>query len=479
MGSIYVISITAFFGLMFVVAFIAARKVDNAEDFIIAGRGLGYGVLIATLIATWFGAGSLTVSANAIAAEGLRLTALEPFGVGACLLIAGWFYAKRLWQAKVLTLADLMRKYFGPTTEALQIIYSISYFGWIAVQLMAIGNIFELVFGLESSISIVTVSIVLTLYTLLGGMWSVALTDMVQVTILIIGLCILTIKVVLASGAETVFAGVAQLFGQLSPEHQVWIPLDSLPEFNYWLGLFIVGALGNLATQDFLQRIFAAKSPSIAARSCVIAGSVYILIAMMPVVLGVAGRVLLPEEQWDSVIPMLTQHFLSPELSVIFFLTLIAAITSTVDSAMLGPASVFAQNFLRYRFPSTSTLRLTRYCVLLVAVCSTALALSETNAIDLLQSSYSLGIPPLVILSFGLYQKTTYALPAIVTAVLGLLVWGYDMINLLAPGLLPVLFDESLLPLPLTILLISVLTYGVLHALSDRYGSTAPVKSPT
>ncbi|NIB39872.1 sodium:solute symporter [Pseudomaricurvus alkylphenolicus] len=463
MQFVYAAALTTFFVVMFLVALWAKERVKDAEDFIVAGRGLSSWVLMATLVATWFGAGSLSVSADMVRNEGLRVTALEPFGVGVCLILAGWIYARPMWEEKVLTLADVIRRRFGATAEFFQVIYNISYFGWIAVQLLAIGNIVHMAFGLDVSTSLILVTGLLTAYTLLGGMWSVALTDAVQVLLLILGLVVLSFNVLTALGSGSLLTGLDQLFLIEDKAYTTWIPTERLSEFNYWLGLFLVGSLGNIASQDLMQRIFAARTPDIAVRACVNSGMIYIVIALLPVMLGMAARVMLPEVS-EGVIPALAEKFLSPALSVIFILTLTAAITSTVDSALLGPASTFAQNLLRRRVPERiSTLSLTRYCVVFVAVSSAALALSGTSAIDLLQSSFALGIPPLVILTFGIYQKQTYPAPAIVTSVLGLLVWGYDLVSLLAGWKSET--EASLIPMPLLMLIGSVAVYWITHSL--------------
>lgn len=461
MQSIYAISLTVFFVVMFLVALWARSRVNDAEDFIVAGRGLSLWVLMGTLIATWFGAGSLSVSADMVWEQGLRITALEPFGVGVCLILAGLIYARPMWEAKVLTLADVIRNHFGATAEFFQVIYNISYFGWIAVQLLAIGNIVHTAFDLDLSTSLILVTAILTAYTLLGGMWSVALTDAVQVSMLIIGLILLTLNVLAALGGGEIIPGLEIAFTRHPPEYLVWIPADKLSEFNYWLGLFIVGSLGNIASQDLMQRIFAARSPEIAVRACVGSGVIYIVIAMMPVIVGMAGKILLPDAG-SGIVPALAEQFLSPVMSVVFMLTLTAAITSTVDSALLGPASTFAQNLLRHHISErVSTLTLTRYSVVGVALGSASLALSGTSAIDLLQSSFALGIPPLVILTFAIYQKNTYGPAAVTTSVLGLIVWGYDLVLMLAGG--ESLGENSLLPMPLLMLVMSVVVYLLTH----------------
>jgi len=462
--STYAIVLVIFFVGTFFLALWAKSKVSDAEDFIVAGRSLSTPLVMGTLIATWFGAGSLSISADAVYQEGLVITGLEPFGVGLCLIIAGLFYAHRVWQEKVLTLADIIRSRFGKTAEFLQVIYNVSYFGWIAVQLLAIGHIIELAFGLDATTSIILVTVLLVIYTILGGMWSVAITDIVQVSMLIVGLFILTGSVFGALGDGNVATGFARLFEQSDPAMLVWIPTESLQAFNYWLGLFLVGALGSLASQDVMQRIFASKSAEVASRACVYSGCIYIGIAILPVFLGMAAKLLLPPEITHAVITELAKQFLSPAMSVVFMLTLTAAITSTVDSALLGPASTLSQNLFRHWFKGISTLTLTRFAVVLVAVGSASLALSGTRAIDLLQSSYTLGIPPLVVLTFALYRKKHHALSAVMTFTMGLAVWSYDMVMLLMPESFPDgnIFDRYM-PLPLTVLILSVLSYLLCH----------------
>ncbi len=463
--SVYLYTLTTFFIVMMVIAFWARRKVNNVEDFVIAGRQLTVPLLSGTLIATWFGAGSLSVSADTIFNYGLPMTALEPLGLGFCLIFAGCFFARRIWPLQVLTLADIIRLRFGVIAEKLEVIISIAYLGWIAVQLLAIGHIIELVFGFDATTSIIVVTLLLTSYTLLGGMWSVTLTDLVQVSLLVIGLVVLCSNILTSLGQGSSVEGFSYLLKHSDPEALVLIPTEKLADFQYWLSLFILGSLGNVASQDLTQRILAAKSPSTAVNACLLSGTAYILIASIPVVIGLAGRLLLnnpddPQTYVEGIVPLLANEFLSPWMSVIFLLTMTAAITSSVDSALLAPASIFAQNFLKDILGSRfSTLTLTRFAIVAVACASAVLALSGAHAMDLLQSSYLLGLTPLVVLAFGLYQRRTYALPAIVTLSLGLFMWFYHMAHLLFPAQIDELPLHGWLPLPLSVLLLTIAIY--------------------
>src|SRR5690554_4432425 len=107
----------AYVGVMFVIGSIAQRWIRTVDDFNVAGRRLGLGLAWATLLATWFGAGTLLTQADEVRNEGLHKAALDPWGAGVCLVIAGLFFARPLWEMKLLTLPDFFRRRFGPAAE--------------------------------------------------------------------------------------------------------------------------------------------------------------------------------------------------------------------------------------------------------------------------------------------------------------------------------------------------------------------------
>ncbi len=422
------LALGGFFAVLFALAFWASRRIETEEDFIVAGRSMPGWISFSTLLATWFGAGSLLISADAVHAEGVIVTALEPFGVAACLILASLFLVKRLRRENALTIADIIRSRFGRVSEVLLTVYSFSYIGWIAAQLMGLGGMVHIFLDIDLTTAILVVAVVLTIYTMMGGMWSVAITDVLQLALLAAGLVYLSVSVFSVLGEGSVIRGVDAIFTRTEPAYLDWIPTGNLDQFVYWLGLYIVGAFGNLSAQDLAQRIWGAKSDKVAQRACTAAGLVYIPLAILPVLLGLAARLLLDEDA-SSVIPALASQYLSPTVGIIFILTLAAAVTSTVDSAMLAPASTIAKNLLKPllgdRIP---TLLLVRLCVMVISIASVSAALSGTRALDLLQGSYSLGIPPLIVMFGALYQKTFYPLASVVTLLAGLLLWSSDIL---------------------------------------------------
>jgi Na+/proline symporter len=128
--------------VMFALAYWASRRIHSAEDYLVAGRRLPLSLAWATLFATWFGAGTLLTATDEVRAEGLRAAALEPIGAGLCLIVAGVFFARRLWEQKILTLPDFYGRRFGTPAEVIASLIMVpGYFGWIAAQFVALAGI--------------------------------------------------------------------------------------------------------------------------------------------------------------------------------------------------------------------------------------------------------------------------------------------------------------------------------------------------
>ena len=469
------ISLGAFFALMVGISLWTRKRVHSGEDFIVAGRGLSPLLTTATIMATWYAAETILVTADAVRDRGLRVTALEPIGISFCLMVGGLFYAKRIWETKFLTLADVIGSRFGVVAERIQALLSLSYIGWVSVQLVGLAGIFHVFFDLPLPWGIVITAFVLTLYTLIGGMWSVALTDVFQLCLLLIGVVALALTVLSALGG-TPIAGIQSIAAQAKPADLVLVPMDSLVEIQDWLGLIFVGMFGNLASSDLIQRMFSAKSGRVAARSCFTAGALYLFFGSFPVILGLAGELLLDDSISGAVIPALADAFFTPPIAILFALTLTAAVTSSVDSGLLAPASSLARNiFFPLMKGRLDLLPLTRLCVIGVAVGSTGLALSGTRAFELLKATYALGIPAFVVLTFALYQKRTVPVAGVVTLVASVLLWLYETISTgMAETSSGAVFSPAF---PVVLLGFSFATYLATDSLAKRFGAHPPPDS--
>ncbi len=412
--------------LIFALALMARRRVKTEEDYLVAGRRLPLPLATATLLATWFGAGTLLTATDEIRAEGLRVTALEPYGAGLCLILAGLFFARPLWEMKLCTVSDLYRNKFGTRAETLSVLITVpGYIGWIAVQLVALAGIAQLFFEIPPSVSIPVIALITTVYTLIGGMWSVTITDAVQMALIIPGLFVLGHAVLAGSGDGGLVEGFRQIRQSVDPEDLVLIPRDTMRELVGWVSVLAVSALGNLPGQDLFQRVFASKSARVARNACLISGALYIVLGTIPAFLGVAAKVILPEETLESVLLVLAVRFLSPAMTVILTISLVSVILSTVDSAILAPAATLARNGLRRYVPDRiSSLTLSRFSVVLIGVSSTVVALWGENAYGLLEESYALGLVGLFVPFFvGVFLRALDEGSAIRAMGTGMLIW--------------------------------------------------------
>jgi Na+/proline symporter len=409
----------------FALSFWARGRIESAEDYVVAGRRLPLSFAWATLFATWFGAGTLLTATDEVRRGGLRLAALDPLGAGVCLLLAGWFFAGRLWNLKLLTLADFFERRFGKRAELAAAVLMIpGYLGWIAAQFVALASVLELFFGIELSVGIALVAFVGSGYTLIGGMWSVTLTDAAQVALMIFGLVVLSVVVLLELGNGSVGAGGSRLVDETPTEMLTVIPTESLFAFWSWLGVFCVGALGNLPGQDLAQRIFAAKSARVAKWACLVAGMVYLAVGALPLLIGLAGNILAPDYE-AAIIPLMASLFLTKPLAVIFLLAVLSAVLSTIDSAILSPATVLGQNILS-RIPQTrvTPLRLQELSVVIISVASLGFAYLGEDAYELLETAYELGLVGLFVpLTFGLFWKTGDERAALAAMFVGMVSW--------------------------------------------------------
>ena len=446
------VTVIAYTALMLALGWWTRGKIHDHEDFMVAGRRLPLHLAWATIVATWFGAGAMLTSTDTVRAKGLVGAALDPIGAGLCLFLAGWLLARPLWEMKLLTLPDYYGRRFGTRTERLSAVLMIpTYFGWIAAQFVALAHLLELVFGIDPVLGIVIVAIVGMAYTLLGGMWSVTVTDAAQIAVVAVGLIVLTVSVLGDLGGGSVLDGLQELAEQTPDHRRVVIPTEDLQAFVTWFGVVTVGALGNLPGQDLTQRIFASNSARTAVWACHIAGLVYFGLGVLTLVLGLSAELVAPGATEQSTMALLAGLFLSPWVAALFVLAVMSAVLSTIDSAILSPASVLAQNLLSPRWPDADRLRLNRLSVVAVTVVSIATAYLGESAYSLLESAYELGLVSLLVpLLMGLRTRVGGERAALASMVVGTASWVLHFALGWTTFLSPVI-DPLGLPLPMAL----------------------------
>jgi len=412
----------------------AATRVHNTADYAVAGRSLPLAVVIATTFATWFGSETvLGVSARFID-SGLGGVVEDPFGAGSCLILVGIFFAAKLYKMSLLTISDYYRERYGRVVEVVcSFIIILSYLGWVSAQVTALGLVFNLLSGGAISIPVGMVlgTASILAYTLFGGMWSVAVTDFIQMIILVVGLSIIAwFAADMAGGAGKVIdlATSKDLFK--------FLPEPSFHDIVFFIAAAITMMLGSIPQQDVFQRVMSAKDEYAATRGPVIGGISYILFAFVPMFLVTSALIIMPEqaanliaEDPQKVIPTLVMEKMPFVMQVIFFGALLSALKSTASATLLAPSVTFVENIWRQVFPRISDkqeLRTMRIAVLIFSacVCAYAIALEGTPIYEMVSAAYQVTlVGAFVPLVFGLYWKRASTQGAIFAIVLGVLTW--------------------------------------------------------
>ncbi|HET7364486.1 MAG TPA: sodium:solute symporter family protein, partial [Burkholderiales bacterium] len=412
----------------------AAKRVRTTADFAVAGRHLPLIMIVTTTFATWFGSETVLGIPAKFVEGGLKNVVEDPFGSSMCLVLVGLFFAGKLYRMTLLTISDYYRERFGRGVEvACSIVIILSYVGWVSAQVTALGIMFNLLSGDAISISwgMILGTISILAYTLFGGMWSVAVTDFVQMIVLVVGLAVIAFFAAdQAGGAHKVVALVT------SRDLLQFLPPPTFEGIAFFLGAAVTVMLGSIPQQDVFQRVMSAKDIRAATHGPVIGGLCYLAFAFVPMFIISAAFLIMPEQSASllkddpqKILPTLVMEHMPFVMQVLFFGALLSALKSVASATLLAPSVTFVESIWRQFKPRLSDreeLRTMRLTVLgfAVVVCSYAIQSQGTPIYDLVSSSYTL---PLVgafwPLLAGLYWKRATTQGAVFSIVLGLATW--------------------------------------------------------
>ena len=411
----------------------AATKVKNSADFVVAGRHLPLPFIVATVFATWFGSETVLGIPAKFLNDGLKGVVADPFGSSMCLIFVGLFFARPLYRMGLLTIGDYYRVRYNRGVElAAAICIVISYLGWVSAQVTALGLVFNVLTdgalapwqGMMIGVAIVLV------YTLAGGMFSVAFTDLFQMLIIGVGMVYIAVVVSGMAGGAGVVVEHARAAGKL----EFWPglePRDVIAFVAAWMTM----ALGSIPQQDVFQRVSAAKNEKTAALGSVMGGSLYFFFAFVPMFLAYSASLIDPKMVADLlakdsqyILPRLILDHAPFAVQVMFFGALLAAILSCSSATLLAPSVTFAENVLRNFFPNITDdqfLRMLRIVVLVFAMGVLAFAMGSNSTIyGMVENAYKITlVAAFTPLAFGLYWKRATTQGAAAAMALGLATW--------------------------------------------------------
>ena len=358
------------------------------------------------------------------------------------------FFARKLYNMKLLTLGDFFKVRFGKKTELVASVFlAPPYVGYIAAQLVAMGLIINVITGVEVWQGIVASAVIVTFYTYIGGMWAISITDFMQSIIIIVGLFLLA--AVLAEEA----GGVVNVLKDVPKESFRFLPPPDAKEIvKYFAAWFVLG-LGSIPSQDVFQRVMSSGSVATAVRSCFIAAALYLTIAMLPLFISLCTKQLYPDQltgDTQLTLPNMVLQHTSMPIQILFFGSLLSAIMSTTSSAILAPAAIFSENLMKPLMKGTLTdaelLRITRISILVFSVIATVMACLRSNIYELVGESSVLSLVSLFSpLAFGLYWKKASPAGALLSMVTGMLTWIiFEALKTTWPSLIPALLVSLL-----------------------------------
>jgi len=411
----------------------AATRVKNTADYAVAGRSLPLAVVIATTFATWFGSETVLGAPAQFVKEGLHGTVEDPFGAGLCLVLVGLFFARKLYLRNIITIGDYYRQRYGRVVEVLcSLIIIFSYLGWVGAQITALGLVFNLLSqgAVSLTMGMVIGTLVVLVYTLYGGMWSVALTDFVQMIVIAAGLlAIAWYAGNMAGGADKVVAYAASE-GKFN-----FLPTGGLKEWVFFFAAGITMMLGSIPQQDVFQRVMSSRDVKTAQRGPVIGGLLYIGFAFVPMFIVMAALMVMPEtpallaDDPQKVLPTLVMGHMPVLLQVAFFGALLSAIMSTASATLLAPSTTFVENILRNLRPGMSdaeTLKAMRISVLVFTLCvlTYSITMEGSSIYELVSGAYQVPlVGAFVPLAFGVYWRRATTQGALLAVVMGIGVW--------------------------------------------------------
>ncbi len=374
------LAVALYVGLSVGIGLWAARRVKTKQDFLVAGRRLPWLLSLSLLFSTWFGSETILGASQTFSREGLLAVIEDPFGSALCLFLVGVWLAKPFYRLPINTFGDFYALRFGPWAERIATpLMAFSYIGWIAAQLVALGEVISHFSGLSRELALIAATLLILSYTLAGGMWSVAAIDIAQNGILIGGLVLLLWYL-----PENWF----RMEG-LPPDFLAFTPPPTLTSWLNYLAAWMVIGLGSLPQQDMYQRVVASKSARTAQRAAIGAAALYLIVGLIPLAAGLYVRLHHAdwlENQQPLPIVQLVATYLPPWAQFFFWGSLVSAIMSSASGGLLAPASLLSENILG-RWQKFSGLWRARFSTLVVGILCWLFARSNPHIYELVAES--------------------------------------------------------------------------------------------
>jgi solute:Na+ symporter, SSS family len=381
-GALDYIVVVAYFAVMLGAAWWGYRRARTADDYLVAGRRLGYPMFIGTLSAVVLG-GASTIGTISLGYEhGLSGAALV-FMIGLGLIGLGVLLSRRLASAGVYTVPELMAKRYNVSAKLVSAAIMSAYALMIAVtSTIASGTVFNSLLGVSTTVAILIAGGVVVLYCVTGGMWSLTLTDIVQFVIMTLGIFALLLPFAVSEAG-----GFGAMRDELPSSYFEPTSIGASTIFTYFLLFFF----GLMIGQDIWQRIFTGRDEKVIRRGTIFAGAYCMVYGIAGALIGAAAKVVLPSlSNPDEAFSAIVEAVLPAGLIGLVLAAALAAIMSTASAALLASSTILANDLLTLVRPVANRVLATRVVTLLVGAAVVGVSLVLNDVVGALTVAYDL-----------------------------------------------------------------------------------------
>jgi SSS family transporter len=439
--TIEILIILLYLAAMLAIGFIVQRRggVETSKGYLVANRNVGPLLIGGTLFATFWGGGTLLGGAGAAYGGHMLATIADPWASGVTLVLMAAFFVVILRRMKIASLGEMYYLRYGTRGALIASLLSLpTLLFWTSVQILAIGKILNVLIGLPGVESAVLAGLIVIIYTYLGGMLAVIITDNIQMVLILLGLALLIpTGIAYVGGMDVVMENTPTDFWSLlpsdaSPSGIGWTFTGIMAWFAAWCGM----GLGSLASLDISQRVFCARDDLTAKQGLLLGAGLYWVAGLGPIFLGLLGIVMVSTGMIDGavlaedpelIVPFLAKTLLSPWMMAIFVGSLMAAIMSTASSAIFASAAVISTTIIHgavsdHIRDDKAVLRFTRALVVVIGLFSIGISFVAPGLYDLMIFGFTLLFACLFwALVCGLFWKRANAPGAIASMLGGLL----------------------------------------------------------
>ncbi len=422
MNTLVLAGLLGYVAVQFVIGTLVSRRMANEQDYILAGRSLGTGLVAFSVFATWFGAEAIVASAGEIYDKGLAGALTDPFGYGFAVVIVALLIAAPLRSRNAVTFADVIRERYSGTVEKLFVLVLLpgSVF-WAAAQIRAFGQILASGSGLDLGTTLLIAAVLVAGYSVVGGLLADAITDVVQGLAVIIGLVVLVVFV------AAKLDGIGPALASVAPER-----LDPLATGEDGISgkieklVIVIG--GSLVSVELISRFLGARSVAVARTGTLIGGLMYLAIGLMPLFLGLVGpKVIKDLPESEQIVPRLAEVLLPPFAYALFLGALVSAILSVVHAALHAPAAQISHNIINRIAPELSAkgrLGSVRLSVFGLSIVAYLLAAGFERIKELVEIASAFGSAgAFVVAMFGIFTRFGGPASAALSLVVGIVAW--------------------------------------------------------